>query len=88
MNLNMETTRSSAPTGKGRVDQSRKGREREGELIANAIIKNSDSLQRCNNCNYESAALSSPAFVFEVRGRTFTVARDFASSPFIANRFI
>lgn len=62
MNLNMEATRSPrwvrAERDKGK-----------GELIANAIIKNGDSLERCNNCNYDPAALSSPTSVFEVGWR-------------------
>lgn len=57
----------------------------ERELIANEIIKNGDSLQKCNNSNYDSTALLSPTSVFV---GTFTAARDFTSSPFIANRFV
>lgn len=88
MNLNMETGRSRPDEYKGRERSKAEGCER--KLIANAIIKNVDSLQRYNNCNYDSAALSSSTSVFGVRGRggTFTTARDFASAPFIANRFI
>lgn len=83
MNLNMGVTRS-------RCFRDRQGTEEEGEgcereLIAYEIIKNRDSFQRCNNSNYDPAALLSPTSVF---GRTFTAARDFTSSPFITNRFI
>lgn len=66
-------------------DGQEKAEGRERELIANEIIKNDDSLQRCYNSNYDPAALLSSTSVF---GGTFTAARDFTSSPFITNRFI
>jgi len=34
----------------------------ERELIANEIIKNGDSFQRCNNSNYDPAVLSTSVF--------------------------
>lgn len=58
MNLNMKITRSRGETGKEETET------HERELIANEIIKNSDSFQRCNNSNYDPAALLSPTSVF------------------------
>lgn len=57
MNLNMKITR---------LPRSEMGREEtyEREMIANKIIKNGDSFQRCNNSNYDPAALLSPTSVF------------------------
>lgn len=53
MNLNMKITRSRGEMGRMEAETY------EGELIANEIIKNGDSFQRCNNSNYDPAALLS-----------------------------
>lgn len=58
MNLNMKITRSRGEMGRVEAETY------EGELIVNEIIKNGDSFQRCNNSNYDPAALLSPTSVF------------------------
>lgn len=65
MNLNMKITLSCS-------EMSRKEAViYERELIANEIIKNSDSFQRCNNSNYDPAALlfSTSVFGGDIYGR-------------------